>query len=198
MERQYDPMQVSAHKEAVSLFERYAKGGDDPKLKDWAKQNIASPAASSGNGPGYGQEPQVVRRQQTAWWYRDACNRGSRCRRAPSSSAGPVVYGPALGSASFHRRTELRHAPAGQEAGNVAHLCREGRVVRELECADAVWLKPVRAPDTLDVGQAHARDFRHCAAGPRGRFRAAVRRASEPRSARPPPDPRGSCGSAWP
>jgi putative membrane protein len=32
----FDSMQVSAHKEAVSLFERYAKGGDDPKLKDWA------------------------------------------------------------------------------------------------------------------------------------------------------------------
>ena len=33
---EYDPMQVSAHKDAVSLFERYAKGGEDPKLKDWA------------------------------------------------------------------------------------------------------------------------------------------------------------------
>src|SRR3984957_3758903 len=33
---EYDPMQVSAHKDATSLFERYAKGGDDPKLKDWA------------------------------------------------------------------------------------------------------------------------------------------------------------------
>jgi len=32
----FDSMQVSAHKEAVSLFERYAKGGDDPKLKEWA------------------------------------------------------------------------------------------------------------------------------------------------------------------
>jgi putative membrane protein len=32
----YDPMQVSAHKDAASLFERYAKGGDDPKLRDWA------------------------------------------------------------------------------------------------------------------------------------------------------------------
>jgi putative membrane protein len=32
----FDSMQVSAHKDAVSLFERYAKGGDDPKLKDWA------------------------------------------------------------------------------------------------------------------------------------------------------------------
>jgi len=31
---QYDPMQVSAHKDAVSLFERYAKGGEGPKLKD--------------------------------------------------------------------------------------------------------------------------------------------------------------------
>ena len=32
---QYNPMQVSAHKDAVSLFERYAKGGDNAKLKDW-------------------------------------------------------------------------------------------------------------------------------------------------------------------
>ena len=33
---EYDPMQVSAHKDAVSLFERYSKGGDNPKLKEWA------------------------------------------------------------------------------------------------------------------------------------------------------------------
>jgi putative membrane protein len=33
---EYDPMQVSAHKDAVSLFERYARGGENPKLKDWA------------------------------------------------------------------------------------------------------------------------------------------------------------------
>ena len=37
---QYDPMQVSAHKDAVSLFERYANGGDDPKLKDWAAKTL--------------------------------------------------------------------------------------------------------------------------------------------------------------
>jgi putative membrane protein len=36
----YDSMQVSAHKDAVSLFERYAKGGDDPKLKDWAGKTL--------------------------------------------------------------------------------------------------------------------------------------------------------------
>jgi putative membrane protein len=29
-------MQVSAHKDAVSLFERYAKGGDNADLKNWA------------------------------------------------------------------------------------------------------------------------------------------------------------------
>jgi len=33
---EYDPMQVSAHKDAVSLFERYAKGGENAKLKNWA------------------------------------------------------------------------------------------------------------------------------------------------------------------
>ena len=37
---EYDPMQVSAHKDATSLFERYAKGGDDPKLKDWAGRTL--------------------------------------------------------------------------------------------------------------------------------------------------------------
>ena len=37
---EYDPMQVSAHKDATCLFERYAKGGDDPKLKDWAGQTL--------------------------------------------------------------------------------------------------------------------------------------------------------------
>ncbi|HEX4159502.1 MAG TPA: DUF4142 domain-containing protein, partial [Rhizomicrobium sp.] len=29
---EYDPMQVSAHKDAVSLFERYSKSGDNAKL----------------------------------------------------------------------------------------------------------------------------------------------------------------------
>lgn len=36
----YADMQVSAHKDAVSLFERYAKGGDNAKLKDWAGQTL--------------------------------------------------------------------------------------------------------------------------------------------------------------
>jgi putative membrane protein len=37
---EYDPMQVSAHKDAVSLFERYAKGGDNSDLKDWAGKTL--------------------------------------------------------------------------------------------------------------------------------------------------------------
>ena len=36
----FDSMQVSAHKDAVSLFERYAKGGENPKLKDWAGKTL--------------------------------------------------------------------------------------------------------------------------------------------------------------
>jgi putative membrane protein len=32
--------QVSAHKDAVSLFERYAKGGDNAELKDWAGKTL--------------------------------------------------------------------------------------------------------------------------------------------------------------
>jgi putative membrane protein len=34
--KQYDKDQVSAHKTAVSLFERYSKSGDQPDLKAWA------------------------------------------------------------------------------------------------------------------------------------------------------------------
>jgi putative membrane protein len=37
---EYDPMQVSVHKEAVSLFERYSKSGDNSKLKDWAGKTL--------------------------------------------------------------------------------------------------------------------------------------------------------------
>jgi putative membrane protein len=36
----FDSMQVSAHKDAVSLFERYAKGGDNAALKDWAGKTL--------------------------------------------------------------------------------------------------------------------------------------------------------------
>ncbi|WP_454622186.1 DUF4142 domain-containing protein [Bradyrhizobium cenepequi] len=36
----YDSYQVSAHKDAVSLFERYAKGGDNAELKDWAGKTL--------------------------------------------------------------------------------------------------------------------------------------------------------------
>ena len=36
----FDSMQVSAHKDAVSLFERYAKGGDSSDLKDWAGKTL--------------------------------------------------------------------------------------------------------------------------------------------------------------
>lgn len=39
-DRQYHSDQDSGHKDAVSLFERYAKGGDDAKLKDWASKTL--------------------------------------------------------------------------------------------------------------------------------------------------------------
>jgi putative membrane protein len=38
--KQYLSDQVSAHKDAVSLFERYGKGGDNAKLKDWASTTL--------------------------------------------------------------------------------------------------------------------------------------------------------------
>jgi putative membrane protein len=43
--RRYHSDQVSAHKDAVSLFERYGKGGDDNTLKGWA--NTTLPALRS-------------------------------------------------------------------------------------------------------------------------------------------------------
>jgi putative membrane protein len=36
----YEDMQVSAHKEAVSLFERYAQGGDNADLKGFAAKTL--------------------------------------------------------------------------------------------------------------------------------------------------------------
>jgi putative membrane protein len=36
----YESDQVSGHKDAVSLFERYAKGGDNSELKDWAGKTL--------------------------------------------------------------------------------------------------------------------------------------------------------------
>jgi putative membrane protein len=32
--------QTGSSSDAVSLFERYAKGGDNPKLKDWAGKTL--------------------------------------------------------------------------------------------------------------------------------------------------------------
>jgi putative membrane protein len=36
----YRTIQVDAHKDAVDLFERYAKGGDDAELKSWAGKTL--------------------------------------------------------------------------------------------------------------------------------------------------------------
>jgi putative membrane protein len=36
----FDSDQVNGHKDAVSLFERYAKGGDNSDLKDWAGKTL--------------------------------------------------------------------------------------------------------------------------------------------------------------
>lgn len=36
----FNDQQVSAHKDAVSLFERYAKSGDNAALKDWAGKTL--------------------------------------------------------------------------------------------------------------------------------------------------------------
>jgi putative membrane protein len=39
-DKEYDYMQVDAHEDAVSLFERYAEGGDNADLKAWASKTL--------------------------------------------------------------------------------------------------------------------------------------------------------------
>jgi putative membrane protein len=39
-DKEYDSMQVDAHEDAVSLFERYADGGDNAELKAWAAKTL--------------------------------------------------------------------------------------------------------------------------------------------------------------
>lgn len=36
----YNSYQVSAHEDAISLFDRYAKGGDNAALKDWTDKTL--------------------------------------------------------------------------------------------------------------------------------------------------------------
>jgi putative membrane protein len=38
--KKYESLQVSAHKDAVSLFQRYGKSGDNADLKDWAGKTL--------------------------------------------------------------------------------------------------------------------------------------------------------------
>jgi putative membrane protein len=39
-DKEYDELQISAHKDAVSLFERYSKGGDNAALKAFASKHL--------------------------------------------------------------------------------------------------------------------------------------------------------------
>jgi putative membrane protein len=39
-DREYDAMQVDAHEDAVSVFARYAEGGDNADLKAWAGESL--------------------------------------------------------------------------------------------------------------------------------------------------------------
>jgi putative membrane protein len=39
-DRDYDQMQVQAHEQAVTLFEQYARNGDNPDLKAWAAKTL--------------------------------------------------------------------------------------------------------------------------------------------------------------
>ena len=39
-DKEYDSQQLAAHKDAVDLFQRYAKGGDNPDLKKFAAKHL--------------------------------------------------------------------------------------------------------------------------------------------------------------
>ena len=51
----YVPMQVAAHEKAVSLFEAYAKSGDNEALKNWAGDTLPTEGTFEGRqGPEHG------------------------------------------------------------------------------------------------------------------------------------------------
>jgi len=60
----FNSYQVSAHKDAVSLFERYAKGGDNAELRNWAGKTLPTlrhhleMAQELGKAPNVGQSKQ--------------------------------------------------------------------------------------------------------------------------------------------
>ena len=99
-----------------------------------------------------------------------------------------VVVRHGAGSAALHGQAGLRaverldlallvdgqHHRVGRridvEPDDVADLGREGWVVRELEGADAMRLKPVRAPDALHIGEADAGRLGHGTPCPVGRL----------------------------
>jgi putative membrane protein len=39
-DRQYDQIQIKAHRDAVSLFDTYSKSGENPELKRWAATTL--------------------------------------------------------------------------------------------------------------------------------------------------------------
>ena len=39
-DKSYDQAQQQAHKDAVSLFEKYSQSGDNPALKEWAQKTL--------------------------------------------------------------------------------------------------------------------------------------------------------------
>jgi putative membrane protein len=39
-DQSYDQIQVKAHRDAVAMFESYARGGDDAELKSWASKTL--------------------------------------------------------------------------------------------------------------------------------------------------------------
>lgn len=55
----FDSDQVSAHKDAVSLFERYANGGDNSDLKDWAGKTLPTLKHHLDMAEGLGKAPNV-------------------------------------------------------------------------------------------------------------------------------------------
>ena len=54
---EFDSMQVSAHKDAVDLFERYSKGGDNADLKDWAGKTLPALRHHLEMAQGLGKKP---------------------------------------------------------------------------------------------------------------------------------------------
>jgi hypothetical protein len=89
--KQYFSDQVSAHKDAVSLFKRYGNGGDNLKLKNWATTTL--PALQHHLDMAQGLSKNTYGIREIAHLGYLPCQDG-RCYSSPGMPNGPLELAP--------------------------------------------------------------------------------------------------------